>query len=100
VGAVPAIWIGRLRTDRAAIFRVNASKTSNAAAAASGVTVVEEDLAGVTVLAVGHSAAVLIALVVAASVVVAVLADLAEVGEAGGEGKNKCLEWIILFSKN
>jgi len=48
-------WIARLRTDRVAIFRVNASRVFNAAAAeASGVTgLAVEDLAAVIASAVG-----------------------------------------------
>jgi hypothetical protein len=77
VEAVPAIWTARLRTDRVAIFRASASKISNAAAAASGVTVVMEDLAGAIVLAVADSAPAVIASAAEHSVAVAALADSA-----------------------
>jgi hypothetical protein len=90
-------WIARLRTDHAAISRVNGSKISNAVAAASGVTVVVEDLAEETVLAVGDSVAV-IALVAADLVAEAALADSAAAGEAND--RNKDSESHILFSKN
>ena len=87
--AVPAIWTARLRTDRVAIFRANASKISNAVAAASVMTVVVEDLAGATVLAVEDSAVIALgevavdlgAAALAASVVVEDLAVPAAVAD-------------------
>jgi hypothetical protein len=89
VEAVRAIWTGRLRTDRVAIFQVNGSKISNAVAAAvSGVTAVVEDLAGVTVLALADSAEV----IDLAEVTLAAEAALADLVAGGADGKNKCLE--------
>ena len=93
VGVALRTWIVRLRTDRVAIFRVSASKASNAAVVevaglvAMIASAVAVDLA-VTASAVAAGLAV-IALVEAAD-----LADSAEValagsvGAAGGAGSN------------
>jgi len=59
----PRTWIARLRTDRVAIFRASASKTSNAAAEAA-------DSVGIASVAVVASAAVIASAVVAASAAV------------------------------
>ena len=94
-----AIWTARHRIDRVAIFRASGFRVSNAAVVveisvvivlaveASVVTVsVEEDLgAPVIASAVEHSAAV------------AVLGDSVA---AEADARNKCLESLILFSKN
>src|SRR5262245_58354645 len=107
------MWTARLRTDHVAIFRVSASKISNAvmAAAASGVTVVVEDLAGVIVLAVAVAledsavaiasvAVAAIALAVAPSVAEAALADSAAVAALAADGNNLGLECASNFQYN
>ena len=79
VEAVPAIWTGRLRTDRVGIFRVSVSRVFKAGAATALaaeadsvviVPVVPADSAAVIASAVEHSAGV------------AALADSAVAGEA------------------
>ena len=77
----PRTWIARLRTDRVAIFRASASKTSNAAA---------EETSAVTVL-VAEATALAVAVIASveedleASVAVAALAGSVV---AGADDKN------------
>ena len=71
-------WIAKLKTDRVAIFRASASKTSNMAAV--------EEASAVTVLAVEDLAALVIALAEEASVAVVALAGSAVA--AGADDKN------------
>ena len=80
------IWIARLRTDRVATFRTNASRISNAvaeipAAIALGV----EDLAAVIALVEEEASAGVIVLAVVA---VVALAALAVVADSGADAEN------------
>jgi hypothetical protein len=96
----PVIWIARLKTDREAIFQASASRTSNAATLVAEISVVialAVEASAVTVLVEEDLAAPVIASAVEHSAAVAVLADSAA---AEADARNKCLESLILFSKN